>query len=138
MALETTLVFETATPIPFTCADGAGIEKGAILMMSDLMTAATTTGDGDVIAGIAAEEKIASDGKVKIGVYRSGIFKGYAGAGGVTVGLAIDTDTGTGTANELVDAPVTTGNFVGIAFETATDGQTFLFELNPHHQTANS
>ena len=138
MARETTLVFETEPPIPFTCADGAGIEKGAILMLSDLMTAATATGDGDPIAGIAAVEKIASDGKVKIGVYRGGIFKGYCGLGGATVGAAIDTDVGTGDSNELVDAPVTIGNYVGIAMETATDGETFLFELRPHHQSANS
>jgi len=138
MARETTLIFETELPIPFTCADGAGIEKGAILMMTDLMTAATATGDGDAIAGIAAEEKISGDGKVKIGVYRGGIFKGYCGAGGATVGLAIDTDVSTGDTNELVNAPVTTGNYVGIAMETATDGDTFLFELRPHHQSANS
>ena len=138
MARECTLVFETEPPIPMTCADGTGIEKGAICEISDPFTAATANGDGDPIAGIAAEEKIASDGKVKIGVYRGGIFKGYAGAGGVTVGLAIDTDVSTGDTNELVNAPVTTGNYVGIALETATDGETFLFELRPHHQTANS
>jgi len=138
MANECTLVFETQTPIPMTCADGAGIEKGAILKMSDLMTVALADGDGDIVAGIAAEEKIASDGKVKIGVYRGGIFKGYAGTGGVTVGLAIDTDASTSDSNELANAPVTTGNYVGIAFETATSAESFLFELRPHHQSANS
>ena len=138
MARECTLVFETETPIPFTCADGTGIEKGTILKITDLMTCEEADGDGDPIAGIAAEEKIASDGKVKIGVYRGGIFKGYCGSGGATFGLAIDTDVSTGDTNELVNAPVTTGNYVGIAMETATDGETFLFELRPHHQTANS
>lgn len=138
MANETTLVWETQLPIPMTCADGTGIEKGAILKMGDLMTVALADGDGDVVAGIAAEEKIASDGKVKIGVYRGGIFKGFAGTGGVTVGLAIDTDASTSDSNELANAPVTTGNFVGIAFETATSAESFLFELRPHHQASNS
>jgi len=138
MANETTLVFETEPPIPMTCADGAGIEKGAILKMGDLMTVALADGDGDVVAGIAAEEKIASDGKVKIGVYRGGIFKGFAGTGGVTVGLAIDTDAAISNSNELANAPVTTGNYVGIAFETATSAESFLFELRPHHQSANT
>jgi len=131
MALETTLVFETSPPIPMTCADGTGIEKGAVLMLADLMTAATATGDGDIVAGIAAEEKVVSDGKVKIGVYRRGIFKGYAGAAGVTVGRAIQTDVGTGAANELVICDANTEAIVGTALETATDGETFLFELNP-------
>lgn len=138
MAREATLVVETGPPIMFTCADGTEIPKGSILELGDLMTATICNGDGDPIAGIAAEEKIADDGKTKIAVYREGIFKGYAGAGGTTVGLAIDVDVATGDTNELVDAPVTTGNYVGIALETATDGQTFLFELRPHHQTANS
>ena len=131
MALETTLVYETGVPIPFTCADGTGIEKGAILMLTDPMTAATTTGDTDAVAGIAAEEKIASDGKTKIAVYREGIFKGFAGAAGVTVGMGIITDTGTGAANELVDADINSEHIVGVALETATDTQSFLFELKP-------
>ena len=138
MANECTLVYETEIPIPFTCADNTGIEKGAILKLTDPMTASLADGDGDYVAGIAAEEKIANDGKTKIGVYRGGIFKGYAGTGGVTAGKAIDTDNGTSDDNELADAPVTTGNYVGIALETATSAESFLFELKPHHQTANS
>ena len=131
MALETTLVYETAVPIEFTCADGVGIEKGALLVLSDPMTVATTTGDTDAIIGIAAEEKIASDGKTKIPVYMAGIFKGYAGAAGVTAGQAIISDTATGAANELVNADVNSEHLVGRALETATDGETFLFELKP-------
>lgn len=131
MALEAVLIYETAKPIPFTCADGTGIEKGAVLKLSDPMTAATTTGDTDACAGIAAEEKIANDGKTKIAVYREGIFKGFAGAAGVTAGMAIITDTGTGAANELVVADLNSENIVGIALETATDTESFLFELKP-------
>lgn len=138
MANETTLMFETEPPIPFTCAEDAGIEKGAILTLSDPMTAALCTTDGAAVAGIAAEEKINGDGKTKIPVYRGGIFKGFAGTGGVTVGKAIDTDASTSDSNELANAPVTTGNYVGIALETATSAESFLFELRPHHQSANS
>lgn len=131
MALECTLVVETELPVSFTCADGAGIEKGTVLKITDPMTASAADGDGDVIAGIAAEEKIASDGKTTIAVYRRGIFKGFAGADGVTVGLSIQTDVGTGAANELVDTDAGTNAIVGIALETATDTQSFLFELRP-------
>ena len=80
MTNEAVLIVELECPIGFTCADGTGIEKGAILMLSDPMTAALATGDEDFIAGIAAEEKIANDGKTKISVYRSGIFRVLAGA----------------------------------------------------------
>lgn len=131
MALECTLVYETELPIAFTCADGTGIEKGSIVKLADPNTVSITAGDTDPVAGIVAVEKVASNGKTKVSVYRRGIFKGYAGAAGVTAGNAIITDTGTGAANELVNADVNSENIVGRALETATDGQTFLFELNP-------
>ncbi len=131
MALETTLLYELEPAIPFTCADGTGIEKGALLILTDPMTVATTTGDTDEIIGIAAEEKIANDGRTKIAVYMRGIFRGFAGAAGVTAGLAIISDTGTGAPNELVVADVNSEAIVGMALETATDTQSFTFYLNP-------
>lgn len=131
MALETTIVYELEPPVPFTCADGTGIEKGALLTLSDPMTVATTTGDTDAIIGVAAEEKIANDGQTKIAVYMRGIFKGFAGAAGVTAGQAIISDTGTGAANELVNADINSEHIVGRSLETATDTQSFLFLLQP-------
>lgn len=131
MALECSLLFELEAAVPFTCANGVGIEKGAILLLTDPMTVATATGDTDEIIGIAAEEKIASDGKTKIAVYMRGIFRGFAGAAGVTAGLAIISDVGTGAANEMVVADVNSEALIGIALETATDTQSFKFLLNP-------
>jgi len=131
MALEATLIYETGVPVPFTCADGATIEKGSILILTDPATVAVTTGDTDEIIGIAAEEKIANDGKTKIAVYMEGIFRGFAGAAGVTAGLAIITDTATGAANELVVADVNSEAIVGMALETAADTESFLFKLAP-------
>lgn len=135
MALECTLIYETGFPISFTCAEGTGIEKGAVLLLSDPATVATTTGDTDACGGIAAAEKIASNGQTKIACHQEGIFRGYAGAAGVTAGKGIITDTGTGAANELVDADAGSVALVGYALETATDGQTFLFVLKPMHST---
>jgi len=131
MAGECVLIHELEPPVPMTCADGTGIEKGAVLLLSDPNTAATTTGDTDPCAGIAAEEKIASNGQTTISVYKRGIFKGTAGAAGVTAGMSIITDTATGTANDLVVADVNSEHIVGRALDTVTDTQTFLFELNP-------
>jgi hypothetical protein len=131
MALECTLHTELELPVPFTVADGAGIEKGSVMEISDPNTVAVTNGDNDKIIGVAAEEKIASDGKTKLGVYMRGIFRGYAGLAGVTVGRAIISDTATGAANELVVADANSEGIIGTALETATDGQTFLFLLNP-------
>jgi len=131
MALEAVLIHELEPAVPFTCADGTGIPKGSILEISDPKTVTITNGDVDKIIGIAAEEKIASDGKTTIGVYMRGVFKGFAGAAGVTVGRAIQTDTGTGAANELVVCDANAEGIIGTALETATDTQSFLFLLNP-------
>jgi len=135
MANEAVLVMEYEPPVMFTVADGTGIEKGAILKMTDPMTAVLADGDGDIVAGIAAEEKIASDGKTKLAVYRRGVFRVLAGAAGITVGLALDTHASTGATNEVAAAPAGAGHQLGYALETAGDAETFLMELNPHHST---
>jgi hypothetical protein len=132
MTQETTLIVETEVPIMMECADGTGIEKGAILKLSDPLTAAKADGDGDIIAGIAAEEKIASDGKTKIAVYRGGIFKGTSN-GGSSVGDVLMTYASTGDENDIKTATGGTaaGAGLGIALETASNDETFLFELRP-------
>ena len=130
MANEAVLIYELAPPIPFTVADGTGIEKGAILKLTDPMTAIINSGANDAVAGIAAEEKIASDGKTKLGVYTRGVFRVLAG-GAVTVGDMVEVHS---VVNEVVTATQTasaTANLLGRALETASDTDTFLVELNP-------
>ena len=131
MASETKLIFELETPIPFTCADGTGIEKGAILKLTSPMTASLAAGDGDIIAGIAAEEKIANDGKTKIAVYRRGIFSMLAGTAAITAGKAVDTHAGSGATNEVALAPAAGDNILGVALETFGDTEWGLIDLQP-------
>ena len=128
MSDETTLMVETELPVMFKCADGAGIAKGAILKLTESMTAATTSGQGDMVAGIAAEEKIANDGKVTIPVYMGGIFKGTAGAA-IVIGAALMTDA---TTNKIETSSAKTGaQQLGYALEAPSgDNETFLFRLN--------
>ncbi len=126
MANEAVLVFETEKPIPFTCADGAGIEKGALLTLSDPFTVATSSADNQVFVGIAAEEKIANDGKVKIGVYMRGIFKLVVDAGDTTtVGqdCVLRAANAIGLYDTLDDEK---GLVVGMALETGAAGETVL------------
>lgn len=126
MANEAVLVFETEKPIPFTCADGAGIEKGALLTLSDPFTVATSSADNQVFIGIAAEEKIANDGKVKIGVYMRGIFKLVVDAGDTTtVGqdCVLRAANAIGLYDTLDDEK---GLVVGMALETGAAGETVL------------
>ena len=130
MANEATLMYETELPIPFTVADGTGIEKGTLLKLTDPMTAIAHSGDEDAICGIAAEEKIANDGRTKIGVYMGGIFKMTTSAA-VTVGNSL---AASATANKVkaADATCVGAKIVGIALETSGgDTETILVKLMP-------
>lgn len=130
MTNEATVNVETELPINFTVADGTGIEMGAILKMTDNMTAVLSDGDNDIIAGIAQSEKIASDGITSLAVYRRGIFRVIA-SGSISTGNSLITASSSGGDNYVAPAAVNNENIIGIALEDATDGNTFLMELNP-------
>jgi len=128
MANEAVLIYETHIPIPFTCADNTGIEKGTLLKMADPMTASAAVVRLDIPAGIAAEEKIANDGKTKIAVYRGGIFKVVA-SGSITCGDPLVKSVLT---TNLVETAATNEEPVwGIALETVTTGESLFMELKP-------
>jgi len=121
------LMVETMPPIQMICADAA-IPKGTILKLSGALTVAAATANEDVFGGIAAEEKISGDGKLQIAVYRDGIFKVEAGAGGATIGLP----QGMIAANNFTNFATLDdekGAVFGIALETAADTEFFLLEL---------
>jgi len=134
MANEAVLLIETELPIPFTVADGTGIEKGAVLKLADPNTVSAAAADEDVVGGIAAAEKIADDGDVNIAIYRGGIFKVTA-SGSITAGdaLAIDgrTDNLIYSATGLQSISASGSRIIGTSLETATDLQTFKMELRP-------
>ena len=122
------LVYETDLPIPFIVSDAASIEKGDVLQLSDPMTVSLISGDNQVIAGIAAEEKIANDGKTRMGVYRRGIFKVEVGTGNCTVGKDAVCDA----KNEFKDMDTLDdeiGRKAGKFLETGTDGEIVMMEL---------
>lgn len=135
MANEATLYVQTGLPINMTCADGTGIEKGAILAMSDPLTAATSSAANDIVAGIAAAEKIASDGVTKLPVWREGIFK-VTLSGSCTAGDALSTDISPNHVAAVGSYATLSGSvIIGTALETGTTGQTILMELKPYAVT---
>ncbi len=131
MAQEAVLVVETELPIPFTVAEGTGIKKGSILQLADQATVSIQSDNNQVVGGIIGREKIAGDGFVKADVYRGGIWRGTA-SGSITFGDSLGT---TAFKNEIISNSETLNlsgsKSLGIALETTTDGETFLFELRP-------
>lgn len=131
MANEAVLIVATQPPIPFTVADGAGLEKGTLLKISDPRTVAAADGITNYIGGILAEEKIASDGLTQRGVYRGGIFKVTA-SGSIAVGdlCGFYENNQVYSISALQTISTSGSRVAGIALETAADTETFLFELN--------
>ena len=133
MANEARIVFETELPIGFKVANATGVEKGTVMKFADEFTASASTGSNDLIAGIAAQEKIASDGKTRLAIYTRGFFVMYA-SDSITAGDPVSTITGwpnyvistTQVVSTLSDLRV-----LGVALGTATNGQTVLVELKP-------
>ena len=130
MADEAILRDRLENPIDFTVADGTGIEKGALLKITDPRTAIITSADGDMIAGIAAREKIASDGRTRLAVFRKGIFDMYA-SGAITLGEPVCSAAVDG-ANRVCHAGGTEAGaaIIGHSLETASDGEIIQIAVN--------
>ncbi len=135
MANEARLVNRISDPIDFVVADGTGIEKGALLKVTDLRTAALADGINQPPAGIARREKIASDGRTQLAVFFDGVFDVFA-SGSITVGdkviLAPDIGTYPNHVAAITDAnEFTSGSItIGRALETATNTEQFQIQLN--------
>ena len=131
MADEATLFIETEHPIDFTVADATGILKGVVLQLNDPITAIGVVADNSMVAGIAAADKIASDGVTKLAVYRGGIFR-MTGSGSITAGDPVSTIGGSNRVKSVVGTLTLSGSrILGTAWETSTNGQTLYVELKP-------
>lgn len=110
----------------FTCADGTAIAKGSLLQLTDPFTASAVGASSFslVLAGVAAEDKVASDGQTSIAVWTDGRFLAVA-SGSITVGAPI---IAAGAGSNRVQAATNTGattylasgaGLLGYAMETA-------------------
>lgn len=70
----------------YTVADAGAIPKGTLLKMTTPMTAAASSADNDVPAGILIEEKVASDGIVEVTAALDGVWGITSTAAGITIG----------------------------------------------------
>ncbi len=119
MATEATLRVRLEDPIDFTCADGTAIPKGTLCKLTDPRTAIASSGAGDMIAGIAARDKIAGDGRTQLACFRKGIFTMRAD-GTIAIGAPVMAD---GVANKVITATAKNGAaIIGYALEAATVG----------------
>lgn len=131
MANEATLLVELEPPVNFTCANATAITKGTLMKLTDPMTAIISTASNDPICGIAAADKIVSDGNTHIAVYMRGIFK-VSGSGTITAGDALMASDTANYPNYVQKSGLTSSGMrtLGYALETSTNGQTLKILLN--------
>lgn len=110
--------------VDFTCADGTGIEKGALLALTDARTAVASTTAGEPIAGIAAREKIANDGRTTISVITGPVIVDVYASGAIDIGAPL---MSAGVQNEVkvASANISGARCIGYALEAASDTEVF-------------
>lgn len=113
-----------------TVADGTGIAKGTILQLSsDPDTGTASSGDGDIFAGIALEEKTASDGITNLAVALDGVFDIACNAGvAVTLGHMVVL-SGANLIRDAVAADLLTGATFGKALESGATSEVIKVRL---------
>lgn len=137
MANEAVIVERWSHPSDFTIADGTAIAKGALLKLTTPRTAIISSAVGDMLAGIAAREKVANDGRTNLAVYQNGIFRMYVSGGALAgnyVGAA-DTATYPNYVAVVVSGGTMSasgGQILGKILENVTAGasKTALVEVN--------
>lgn len=134
MANEAVILFEgNAVQIPFTVDNATAIAKGSVLKLTDPNTGIITSGNAEVLAGIAGSAKIAGDGLTLMGVWRSGVIAKMVASGSITVGKAVCSAGGAPAhVNMVYEAPLTCSGsgILGHALETATAGETLKVYIN--------
>ena len=115
-------------PIRYTCASGAAIAKGSLLILSDPRTgAAHTTTVGGYCAGIAAMDKSATDHSTSISAWTDGVFEAVA-SGAITVGHPVKSSNEANKIEAATNAVIGSA-ILGYAMETASDGETINVRL---------
>lgn len=111
----------------YTVADGTGIERGTLLKLTDPRTAIASSAAGDPIAGIAAREKIASDGRTQLSVVRRGDFDMYA-SGAIVAGHPV-ISAGHDNYVKVLTSGYSGASIIGYALETASTGEQIQVRL---------
>ena len=115
--------------LPFTVASGGAIAKNAVCELTDPMTVISQTNADTPIAGVAAEEKAASDtSKTTISIITNAVLKCTVKSA-VTVGLAVSMDADDGTIDNSTATDLENGINLGWALETGGAGETVMVRM---------
>jgi len=132
MANEAVIIelFNGGRPIRFTCAEATGIEKGTLLELSGDRTVIANTNDNAPVVGIAAHEKVASDGSTTISAYTDGIFDMLTDAGTDSPGALMANSATENTLQTADAADLLQGSVVGYLLEEAGNAEVAAVRVN--------
>jgi len=132
MANEAVIIelFNGGRPMQFTCADGTTIEKGTLMELTSPRTVIANTNDNAPLVGIAAAEKVASDGATTIAVYTDGIFDVLTDSGTDAVGAMMANSATENTVQGADATDLLQGSVLGKVLETCTNGGTHAIRVN--------
>jgi len=133
MADEAAIIelFNGGRGIRYTCQDATAIPKGSLLTLDADRRVIVATSANAPFVGIAAFEKVASDGSLQVTAWTDGIFDIKSDTGTDVVGTlmavsATDTNTvETGAAADLLN-----GSDVGYYIEAGTNAGTEAIRVN--------
>ena len=126
---EHVLVRKVEDAYDVTISNTASALKGTALSLTDPNTASTSVGAGAVMLGILQRDKVASDGRTQVPVYKRGIFRAVC-SGAVILGHPLIM---AGVDNMIKSA--TTGSAVsgcaviGYSLETGADQEEIEYQL---------
>lgn len=121
-AVITTLLGNQGDPVEYTVATGTAIPKGSLMVFdSSPQTVIISAADGNFFAGIAATEKTATDGVVKMSCITHCVAEVKNSAGG-TLGQPQKISGVNSVADADDDTVANASEVVGIGLETATTG----------------
>lgn len=133
MANEWVLVDRTEDPLDYVVTNATGIEKGALLKLAESGTAIISSAIKDVCAGVSAREKIASDGRTQLAVFKKGRFRA-TGSGTITTGSPLMSAAAAGFPNIVQSAAtvvaVSGAAIIGYAEADAAAGETLQVRLD--------
>lgn len=115
----------------FAVAAGTAIPKGSIMKMTDFKTAIINSGAGDVVAGIAAWEKTATDGKTTMTIITNCEAKCVVEAGQTTTtGEGVRTSATENKIQGYTTLDNETGLQLGKALEDGAAAETVLVRIH--------
>ena len=120
MTYEAQIRDRLSNDVNMIVADGAGIEKGTIMALTDGRVVAASSGAQE-FGGILMREKIANDGRTSVPCNFYGIFDLYATSGAaITVGDCVSL-SGANMIKEASEAEIQAGLGIGKALETTAE-----------------